>query len=269
MVETGTDCPPANNEVAYPKPKGWEDMTHEERYAALRSEPRPDSAALRSALFYAKQEVLRDQGDEKRVAPHFAVTLRGAPSLSLSKSCYRITASLTYLSDPASTAPSTHISRPVLLRPSYGPLSTSAPNENLYSIYTTSACTPGSRIPHVRPNASLRPPREPDGSFAKEMIVTTWAEWEEVSVGGTVTREVTMGLDERSGWSQHLEIGKTYWLRCDDVGLLGLGRLGLDRYWRYGTKNEVELPMRIQLRDPQAVSIPLEPSNVVEFEVTE
>ena len=242
MAETGTDYPPANNEVAYPKPKGWEYMTHEERYAALRSEPRPDSAALRSAFFNAKQEFLRDQGDEKRVfrearladiladAPYFAITLRGTPNFSLSKSCYRIIASLTYTSDPASTADSTHISRPVLLRPSYGPLSASAPNENLYSIYTTSTCMPTSRIPHVRPNASIRPPREPDGSFTKEMTVTNWDEWEEFSVGDTVTREVTMGLDERSGWIQHLEIGKTYWLRYDDVGLLGLGRLGLDRY---------------------------------------
>ena len=281
MAETGTNHPPANNEVTYPKPKGWEYMIHEERYAALKSEPRPNSVALRNALFNAKQEVLRDQGDEKKVfqearradiladAPHFTVTLRGASSLSLSKSSYPITASLTYTFDPASSAPSTHIPRPVLLRPSYGPLSASAPNENLYSIYTTSTCTPGSRIPHVRPNASIRPPREPDGSFTKEMIVTSWDEWEEVSVGDTVTREVTMGLDERSGWRKHLEVGKSYWLRCDDVGMLGLGRLGLDRYWRYGRKSEVELPMRIQLRDPHAVAIPLEPTKAIEFEVIE
>ena len=281
MSETDATSPPADNEVPYPKPKGWEHMTHDERYAALGSKPKPDSAALRHALLNAKQEVLREQGDKKRAfqearradiladAPHFTVTLRGSPSLSLSKSCYPITASLTYILDPATSAASTHVSRPVLLRPSYGPLSTSAPNENLYSIYTTPTCAPGSRIPHVRPNASMRPPREPDGSFTKEMTVTSWDEWEEVDVGDTVTREVTIGLDERSGWRKHLEIGKSYWLRCDDVGLLGSGRLGLDRYWRSGRKDDVELPMRIQLRDPQVVSIPLEPSNMVEFVVVE
>ncbi len=99
------------------------------------------------------------------------------------------------------------------------------------------------------------------------MEIGTWDGWEEVGVGDTTRREVAMGLDERSGWRAHLEKGKRYWLRCDDAGLLGVGRLGVDRYWRYGRKSEVELPMKIQLRDPQAVAIPLEPSNVVEFEV--
>ncbi len=99
------------------------------------------------------------------------------------------------------------------------------------------------------------------------MEIRTWDGWEEVSVGDTARREVALGLDERSGWRQYLEIGKSYWLRCDDAGLLGVGRLGVDRYWRYGRKGEVELPMKITLRDPRAVAIPLEPSNAVEFEV--
>lgn len=78
-----------------------------------------------------------------------------------------------------------------------------------------------------------------------------------------------MGLDERSGWRKHLEKGKKYWLRCDDVGMLGVGVLGVDKYWRYGNKSEIELPMRVKLRDPQAVAIPLEPSNVIALEVME
>ena len=101
------------------------------------------------------------------------------------------------------------------------------------------------------------------------MEVATWVGWEEVSVGDTVRREVVLGLDERNAWGRFLEKGKNRWLWCDDVGLLEVGRLGVDRYWRYGRESEVELPMRIKLRDPGAVTFPLEPSNVVEFEVVE
>lgn len=281
MVEDSSDVGAAHDGASYPKPSGWEYMTHEERYAALKSEPKPDSPALQKALLHAKQDVLHDQSDEKRAflearrertladAPHLTLTLSGPPTLSLSKVSYSITATLTYTSDPASTASTTRAARPVLFRPSYGPLSTSAPNENLYSIYTTPTCSPESRIPQVRPNASIRPPREADGSFTKEMEVTSWDGWEEVSVGDVVEREVTMGLDERSSWKHHLEKGKSYWLRCDDAGLYGVGKLGLDRYWRYGRKQDLELPMKIKLRDPEAVAIPLGLSNIVEFAVVE
>ncbi len=82
-------------------------------------------------------------------------------------------------------------------------------------------------------------------------------------------REMAMGLDERSGRREHLETGKSYWLRYDDAGLLEVKRLSVNRYWRYGNKSEVEPPMRIKLRDPQAVASPLEPSNVVAFEVVD
>lgn len=278
---------PAGEGLTYPKPAGWEYMTHEERYATLRNEPKPDSAALQSALAQAKQEVRRDQGDERRAfqeareagiladAPHFTLSLSGARNLSLSKSSYSIIAALTYTSDPAST----HTPRSVLFRPSYGPLSASAPDENLYSIYTTPTCTPDSRIPHLPPKASARLPRQPNSRFAREMEVATWDGWEEVSVGNTVRREVALDLDERCGWREYLEKGKNYWLRCDAVGLfwlrcddvesLGVRKLGLDRYWRYGRKSEVELPMRINPRDPRAVVVPLEPSDAVEFEVVE
>ena len=101
------------------------------------------------------------------------------------------------------------------------------------------------------------------------MEIKSWDEWEEVHVGDTVERDVAVDLDVRSGWKQHLVVGRRYWLRCDDVGLLGVGKLGLDRYWRYGSKDSVELPLRIKLRDPEAVSIPLEASNTVEFTVEE
>ena len=55
-------------------------------------------------------------------------------------------------------------------------------------------------------------------------------------------------------------------MRCDDVGL---GMLGLDRWWSYGRKGELELPMRIRLRDPRAVAVPLGWSDGVGFEVVE
>lgn len=267
--------------AAYPNPAGWEYMTHEERYAALRSEPKPDTESLRNALLRAKQDVLKDQNDERKAfqearqvnaladAPCFTLSLSAPSTLSLSKPSYSITAAVTYISDPAHTASTIQVPRSVLFRPSYGPLSKSAPNDNLYSIYTSPTCTLESRIPHVRPNASIRPPREADGSFTKEMEIESWDEWEEVHLGDTVKREVAVGLDERSGWRQHLVEGGRYWLRCDDAGLLGLGKVGLDRYWRYGSKDSVELPLRIRLKDPEAVSIPLEASNAVEFKVVE
>lgn len=281
MAQASNDLASEHAEAAYPNPAGWEYMTHEERYAALRSEPKPDTALLRNALLRAKQDVLQDQNDERRAfqeacqlktiadAPHFTLSLSGPSTLSLSNPSYLITATATYISDPASSASTTQAARSVLFRPSYGPLSKSTPNDNFYSIYTNPTCTPESRIPHVRPNASIRPPREPDGSFTKEMEITSWDEWEEAHLGDTVKRKVAVGLDERSGWRQYLVQGRRYWLRCDDAGLLGVGKLGLDRYWRYGSKDSVDLPLRIKLRDPEAVSIPLEASNTVEFAVEE
>ena len=277
--DAGHDSPTIDRSTVYPKPIGWEYMTDDERYLVLRSEPRPDSEHLRSALAQAKQDVIRDRGEERKAiaeartiavladAPHFTLFLEAPPTLSLSQNSYPISATLTYVSDPASTTAVT--ARPVIFRPCYGPLSPSAPNENLYSVYTAPTCNPENRIPHVRPNGSIRPPREANGSFTKEIEVRSWNGWEEAHLGDTVKGEVALGLDERSGWRQHLEKGKKYWIRCDDRGLLGLGRLGLDRYWRYGRKSEVELPMSIQLRDPRAVAIPLEASNVLEFEVVE
>lgn len=281
MAQASNDPASEPAAAAFPNPAGWEYMTHEERYAALRSEPKPDTELLRNALIRAKQDVLQDQNDEKKAfqesrqvkaladAPYFTLTLSGPSILSLSKPSYSITATVTYISDPASTGSSTQVARSVLFRPSYGPLAKSAPDDNLYSIYTAPTCTPESRIPHDRPNASIRPPREADGSFTKEMEIKSWDEWEEVHVGDTVERDVAVDLDVRSGWKQHLVVGRRYWLRCDDVGLLGVGKLGLDRYWRYGSKDSVELPLRIKLRDPEAVSIPLEASNTVEFTVEE
>ena len=100
MDETNPVAPVADDEVAYPTPTDWEYMTHEERYAFLRSEPKPDSAALQNALTHAKQDVLRDQGDERRAfqearqeqaladLPHFTLALSGAAHLSLSRANY-------------------------------------------------------------------------------------------------------------------------------------------------------------------------------------
>ena len=279
-MDTGHDSPAVQrSNIIYPKPTGWEYMTDNERYLALRSEPRPESEHLRKALAQAKQDVMRDRNEEIEAiaearknavladAPHFTLSLEASPTLSLSQHSYQISATLTYISDPASTDAAT--ARPVMFRSCYGPLAPSAPNENLYSVHTAPTCNPESRISHVRPNGSIRPPREANGSFTKVIEVRSWNGWEEAHPGDTVKAEVAMGLDDRSGWRQHLEKGKRYWLRCDDRGLLGRGRLGLDRYWRYGRKSEVELPMRIQLRDPRAVAIPLEASNVLEFEVVE
>ena len=101
------------------------------------------------------------------------------------------------------------------------------------------------------------------------MEIKGWDEWAEAHLGNNVKREVAVGLDERSGWRQHLVLGRRYWLRCDEAGLLGVGKLGLDRFWRYGSMDTVELPFKIRLRDPEAVSIPLEASNTLEFAVEE
>lgn len=56
-------------------------------------------------------------------------------------------------------------------------------------------------------------------------------------------------------------------LRHNDTTFLGVGSLGLHKYWRYGDTNNVELPMKFKVRNPEAVNIPLKVSNTVEFEV--
>ena len=59
-AEANTNPPPDQDGPTYPKPAGWEYMTHEERYATLRSAPKPDSPAFRTAPSHVKQHVLRD-----------------------------------------------------------------------------------------------------------------------------------------------------------------------------------------------------------------
>ena len=73
----------------------------------------------------------------------------------------------------------------------------------------------------------MRPPREPDGSFTKDVEIRTWDGWEEVGVGDTVVRDVALGLDMKGGWKGFLEKGRRYWMRYDNRGV---GMLGLDRY---------------------------------------
>lgn len=66
IAQASTPPSPADSDATYPKPAGWEYVTHEGRYEALRSEPNPDSEALRNALLHAKQNVQRNQGDKTR-----------------------------------------------------------------------------------------------------------------------------------------------------------------------------------------------------------
>ena len=82
-----------------------------------------------------------------------------------------------------------------------------------------------------------------------------------------MTREVTVGLDDFRQWRQHLHVGQRYWIRCDDLGLFGGRKGGLDPHWRYGEKEKVELPMRVSLRG--GLALPVGVSNVVGFEVVE
>ena len=66
MAQTSNDPASDHDGAVYPNPPYWEYMTHEEQYGTLRSEPKPDTAVLRNALLRAKQDVLRDQNDERR-----------------------------------------------------------------------------------------------------------------------------------------------------------------------------------------------------------
>ena len=274
---TDTGPPLADDGAAYTKAPGWDSMTHEERYAALQAAPKPESKEARNALLHAKQAVLYDQNAERKAlrqgrdaailaakAPCFKLTISAPATLSLSQPTYPIRATLIHASEPPDDG------RTVLFRPTHGPLSPDAVDmANLYSVYTDSTCTPLTRISHIRPNASMRPAREADGSFTKEAEVDSWDGWEELDVGDEVVRTVELGLDERSGWREHLDRGKKYWIRCDGAGLFGEEKVGLDRHWLYGRKCDFELPMKIKLRDPEAIAISLDASNSVEFDVIE
>ena len=96
-MDAGHDSPAVDRSTMYPKPTGWEYMTDDERYLALRSEPTPDSEDLRSALAQAKRDVMRDRGEERDAiaearkiavladAPQFTLSLEAPPTLSLSQ----------------------------------------------------------------------------------------------------------------------------------------------------------------------------------------
>lgn len=97
-----------------------------------------------------------------------------------------------------------------------------------YSLYTGADCLPESLVPRVRPNASMRQTRDPDGRLSTHFEITSLNNYLEMEPGQSVGREVLLELDERSGWRQQLTVGREYWLRCDHGGL------SLDKYWQYG-----------------------------------
>lgn len=69
MEDTSVESQPLDSgDSAYPKPPGWESLSHGQRYAALTQEPRPESTAARNALLHAKQSELRAMNLKRKAA---------------------------------------------------------------------------------------------------------------------------------------------------------------------------------------------------------
>ncbi len=66
MESASIDPQPADGGTLYPKPEGWDWMTDDERYEALKQEPKPDHAAAKNALLQARRSVLHDIYSERK-----------------------------------------------------------------------------------------------------------------------------------------------------------------------------------------------------------
>jgi len=66
MESASIDPQPADGGTLYPKPEGWDWMTDDERYSALKQEPKPDHAAAKNALLQARRSVLHDIYSERK-----------------------------------------------------------------------------------------------------------------------------------------------------------------------------------------------------------
>ena len=278
-------------------------MSGEERRAFLRSQPRPEPSEAQQALHDARVEEapqthIIDQESLTTEAPRFTLSISGPSNLTLSGNTYLFTATLTYISPPSHLSP--HDETTVIFDAEQGPLRRNAPQNGRYSLYTSASCEAESRVPYVRPNVSIRAPREPDGRFKQWFDVIDLSNHVEVKVGSSVSREVELNLGEGSNsWRKYLVAGQRYWLRGENkIGRQSRDESGIDRFWRLGKlavsiiweilesksswfarqwmminlilfHQDLSLPLRLPIRDPNYVAIPLEPSNTIEIEILE
>ena len=232
---------------AYPPERT--DMSSEQRHAFSRSQPRSESAVAQSTLWESQPNPLHNArlDENQRLSDHpaylhakpprFSLSISGPASVSLSAQGYSFTARLTYVSQPLNSKASQDDEFTVVFDVERSPLKRTAPQLGRYSLYTSSRCDTQSRVPYVRPNVSIRAPREPNGRFKQWVEVTDLTDYAELDVGLSLSHEVEFDLDEdsRSSWHKHLAVGAHYWLRYDDntVGKSS-DEKGIDRFWRYG-----------------------------------
>ena len=214
-------------------------MLGDERRAFPRNQPRPESSEAHQALHDARvaeapQTQIIDQESLTTEAPRFTLSVSGPSNLTLSGNPYLFTATLTYVSPPSHLAP--HDETTVIFDAERSPLRRNAPQIGRYSLYTSASCEAESRVPYIRPNISIRAPREPDGRFKQLVDVTDLSNHVEVKVGSSVSREVELNLGESSNsWRKYLMAGQRYWLRGEDkMGRQSRDESGIDRFWRLG-----------------------------------
>lgn len=230
-------------------PSGQTDMSSEQRHVFSRNQPLSGSAVAQSALQESQANPLRNARAEESQslgdhhayprgeAPRFVLSISGPASVSLSAKSYSFIAKLTYVSRPPSLTASQDDEITVIFDVGRSPLKRTAPQLGRYSLYTSSRCDDQSRVPYVRPNVSIRAPREPDGRFKQWVDVTDLTDYAELNVGLSVSHEVAFDLDDdsRSSWHKYLAVGGHYWLRCDNnTAGRSNDEKGIDRFWRYG-----------------------------------
>lgn len=236
-----SDVPKGENEqLEYPKPPGWDWMTDEERWEALRAEPKPDSEGGKKALREARNKAQQAARSEKnaireaRIAallsdcPRCSLVLDGPPTLLMSDGGYSFRATLKFESDPQGQDKS------FVFDARQGLLGDNAPARGFHSVYESEECKPEDRIKFQQIYPLMRKKRGPDGRILSHYKIRSLDGWEELAPNASVSKEIYLKLDA----SHPLQVGKTYWLRYDmnsGSALTKVVGFGIPKTWKYGT----------------------------------
>jgi hypothetical protein len=195
-----------NNQLEYPKPPGWEWMTGEERFEALKAEPKPESEEAKLALREAHQQAIRAARAEKYAimearkapllveCPRCSLVLEGPSIFSLSDGSYTFRATLKYDSDPRGQDRSFIFDAQAagLL----GENAASYQNRGYYSVYPSEECTQEDRVMFQQKYCvSMRRPRGPGGRFLPHYEIESLDGWAELAPNESVSKDIHIKLD--------------------------------------------------------------------------
>lgn len=104
-----------------------------------------------------------------------------------------------------------------------------------FQVFETPGCAPESRVPFHGINITMRPRRDSNGRFVRDLdnSIPVDETWNGISPGDCITRDV-LGFASNRGWRESIGIGHEYWLKYGMTEYITVLKPELV-IWRFGT----------------------------------